>query len=105
MDSVPASAASVSSTRQYDLFGEPEVPSAKASSRSAGLFAEIVFNRPLDHTYTYFVPEELRDAIGPGKRVLAPFGKGDRVTTGFCVQVNETGPDRKLKEVVRVLDE
>ena len=53
--------------------------------RFSGRFAEIVFDRPLDHAYTYAVPDELAPSIGVGKRVLAPFGQGDRPTVGFCV--------------------
>ena len=40
------------------------------------LFADIVFDRPLDHAYTYSVPDHLRDKIGVGKRVECPFGDG-----------------------------
>src|SRR5207244_6147456 len=36
---------------QRDLFGEPREPELP----STGLFAEIVFDRPLDHAYTYAV--------------------------------------------------
>src|SRR5437868_4748239 len=87
---------------QRNLFGEPETPAAPPV---AGLFAEVVFNRPLDHAYTYAVPDALRGRIAVGKRVLAPFGKGDRGTVGFCVGLQATGPEREVKEVVRVLDE
>src|SRR5262249_22562031 len=53
-------------------------------------FAEVVFDRPLDHAYSYGVPESLREAVEVGKRVMAPFGRGDRQTTGFCVGVSDT---------------
>src|SRR5262249_37946648 len=70
-----------------------------------GLFAEVVFDRPLDHAYSYAVPERLRDAVAVGKRVQAPFGKGDKATVGYCVGLGETAPARAVKELVRVLDE
>ena len=68
-------------------------------------FAEIVFDRPLDHAYTYAVPFELQDQIAVGKRVLAPFGKGDRGIIGFCVGVTETKPERKVKAIAQVIDD
>jgi primosomal protein N' (replication factor Y) (superfamily II helicase) len=71
----------------------------------AGQFAEIVFDRPLDHAYTYAVPDSLQDQIGVGKRVLAPFGRGDKPTIGFCVGVGVGKPERKVKAIVQVLDE
>jgi primosomal protein N' (replication factor Y) len=86
---------------QRDLFGPIETP---PTSR-AGLFAEIVFDRPLDHAYSYAVPDDLRSQVAVGKRVLAPFGRGDKPTVGYCVGLNETAPDRPVKDVLRVLDD
>src|SRR5579884_1184198 len=75
-----------------------------AAQPQTGLFAEVVFDRPLDHAYSYAVPEELRSTIAIGKRVLAPFGKGDRATVGFCVGLSEKGPEREVKELRGVVD-
>ncbi|HEX5272644.1 MAG TPA: primosomal protein N', partial [Gemmataceae bacterium] len=86
---------------QRDLFGPIEAPPAPRT----GLFAEIVFDRPLDHAYSYAVPDELRAQMAVGKRVQAPFGRGDKPTVGYCVGLSETAPDRAVKEVLRVLDD
>src|SRR6266446_6446622 len=91
----------VDPTTQRDLFGEAPAPPAQA----AGLFAEVVFDRPLDHAYTYAVPDSLRDVIAVGKRVQAPFGKGDKATVGYCVGLTEAAPERSVKELRRVLDD
>ena len=88
---------------QHDLFGPVEAPPATR----AGLFAEVVFDRPLDHAYSYAVPEALREQIAVGKRVQAPFGRGDRPTVGYCVglQRNGAGPrgqgDRRASSTTR----
>src|ERR1700681_2087550 len=86
---------------QPDLFhsGTDPVPQA------AGLFADVVFDRPLDHPFTYAVGEELRAKIGVGKRVRAPFGRGDKATVGYCVRLSETAPPRAVKELLDVLDD
>jgi primosomal protein N' (replication factor Y) len=86
---------------QPDLFGDVDAPSPQA----AGLFADIVFDRPLDHAYTYAAPDSLRPALAVGKRVQAPFGKGDKATIGYCVRVSESAPSRSVKELIRVLDD
>lgn len=86
---------------QRDLFVVPDTP----PEADSGLFADIVFDRPLDHAYTYSVPEALRGSIGLGKRVRVPFGKGDKTTVGYCVGLRETGPGRLVKDVLEVLDE
>jgi primosomal protein N' (replication factor Y) len=93
--------AAVNETMQPSLFGEPEAAPLPLS----GPFAEVVFDRPLDHAYTYAVPPALRDALAVGKRVLAPFGKGDRQTVGYCVGLTAAAPDRKVKSILKVLDE
>jgi primosomal protein N' (replication factor Y) len=69
-----------------------------------GLFAEIVFDRPLTTAYSYAVPPELASVIRVGQRVEAPFGRGDRATIGYCVGLSETKPARKVKAIERILD-
>ncbi len=69
------------------------------------LFADIVFDRPLDHAYTYAVPPELVERIAVGKRVEAPFGRGDSGTVGYCVRLCHDQPVRTVKKVARVLDD
>lgn len=79
---------------------------ANGTSAEAGLFAEVVFDRPLDHAFSYRVPAALREQIAVGKRVQVPFGRGDRPAVGYCVGLRSGPPPRaRLKEVQRVLDE
>lgn len=89
------------STMQRDLFATDAPPQPPA----AGLFADVVFDRPLDHAYTYAVADALRDKVGVGKRVRAPFGRGDKKTIGYCVRLSETAPPREVKELVDVVDD
>src|SRR5205823_519789 len=60
--------------------------------------------RPLDHPYTYAVPAEWRADLAVGKRVLVPFGQGNKPTTGFCVGLTEEAPKRAAKDILQVLD-
>ena len=87
--------------RQPNLFQDEPPP----ASPKLGLFAEIVFDRPLEHAFTYGVPDEMRGLLAVGKRVLAPFGRGDRATHGFCVQITDQPPTREVKLLQRVLDD
>src|SRR5438132_13554554 len=91
----------VTESRQRTLFDDGEGP----FGQQAGPFAHVVFDRPLDQAYTYAVPEPLREGMAVGKRVLAPFGKGDRPTAGYCVRISETAPEREVKELHQVLDD
>lgn len=83
---------------QPGLFDEGAPP-------TTGLFAEVVFNRPLDHAFTYAIPDDLRAHLAIGKRVLVPFGKGDKATAGYCVGVTDLPPGREVKELLQVLDD
>ena len=83
----------VTDNPQRDLFGEVETPALPTS----GVFADVVFDRPLDHAYTYLVPEHLWGTIAAGKRVLVPFGKGDKSTIGYCIRVSDAPPPRAVK--------
>jgi primosomal protein N' (replication factor Y) len=87
---------------QRELFA-PEAPAEHR--QTAGLFADVVFDRPLDHAFTYAVAEALRDRIAVGKRVKAPFGRGDKATVGYCVRLSPAVPPREVKDLVEVLDE
>ena len=81
-------------------------PSTDPPAAATGLFADIVFDRPLDHPYTYAVPTALVGRVGAGKRVEAPFGRGGKATPGFCVRVSTNPPARgEVKELTRVLDD
>jgi primosomal protein N' (replication factor Y) len=89
---------------------ETTAPSAAAQLLEAerpSLYADIVFDRPLDHAFTYLVPEELYGKIGIGKRVEAPLGRGGKGATGFCVRVSSTPPAAafEVKSITSVLDD
>lgn len=69
------------------------------------MVADVVFNRPLTTVYQYLVPEGLREMIGPGRRIQAPFGRGSKPTLGYCVDIQHTVPaGRALKTLEAVLD-
>src|SRR6266542_4039183 len=94
------------SNAMFDLMQPTLFQAGEEFSQPAmSAFAEIVFDRPLDHAYTYAVPPPVRDQIAIGKRVLAPFGRGDKQTIGFCVGLTETKPERKVKAILQVLDD
>ncbi len=82
-----------------NLFGEVD------SSAEPTLFAEIVFDRPLDHAYTYGVPESLRKRLVIGKRVLAPLDVATGKRLAFVLGRPTDKPARQIKEISQVLDD
>src|SRR5262249_8848198 len=51
------------------------------------------------------VPPELHAAVGIGKRVRVPLGRGNRPVVGYCVNVHDTPPSHATKLVQAVLDD
>ena len=90
------------------LFPTDDEPTTSpgVSPGPATLFADVVFDRPLDHPFTYAVPDGLAGRVGVGKRVEAPFGRGGKPTSGFCVRVTDQAPARgDLKYLAAVPDD
>jgi primosomal protein N' (replication factor Y) len=66
-------------------------------------FCNVALSVPLRTTFTYAVPEQLRDTLQLGSRVLVPFRKKSLV--GVVVEyVQDVPQDTKVREIVRVLD-
>lgn len=72
------------------------------------LYAEIIVNQKsakADRPYTYRIPEELAEVIEPGKRVVVPFGRFDKLEVGMVVSVEDsTSGDFKIKNIIDVVD-
>jgi len=66
-------------------------------------YAEVALPVPIDHTFTYIVPDELAYDKVIGMRVLVPFGK--RKLTGIVVNFKERTEIEELKSIEDILDE
>lgn len=58
--------------------------------------------KKIDQTYTYSVPEELKEQIEIGKRVLVPFN--NQKLEGFILNIKDK-VDFKTKDIISVIDE
>lgn len=68
------------------------------------MYAEIVFPMPFNNSFSYSVPEVLKNRIFPGIRALAPFG--NRVLTGFVISTFEERPGtEEIKDIIKILDD
>ncbi len=65
-------------------------------------FVEVAVPLPVTGTFTYSVPEPLKDAATLGVRVLVPFG--NRKVTGFVVGVADSAEVERVKPIIDVLD-
>jgi primosomal protein N' (replication factor Y) len=66
-------------------------------------FCNVALPVPLRTTFTYAVPESLRDLVQPGTRVLVPFRK--KAMVGVIVELTDRTPeDTKIREITKVID-
>ncbi|MBI4667537.1 MAG: primosomal protein N' [Nitrospinae bacterium] len=68
-----------------------------------GFFAEVMVPRPVRSLFTYSVPASVQSKIGPGKRVLVPFGKRNLI--GLVARMTDKTRVTGIKPILDVLDE
>lgn len=69
-----------------------------------GLYANIILDishEKIDHPFSYRIPDFLQEQIQPGVGVLVPFGKGDKVRTGYVLEVTDqcAYEESRIKEI------
>jgi primosomal protein N' (replication factor Y) len=78
-----------------------------AVTEKEGLYAEVAIALPLDKTFHYAVPPQLRPICELGKRVLVPLGK--RQVTGYILELAPQLPPgiigKDIKAIIDCLDE
>ena len=58
-----------------------------------------------DRLFDYIIPDYLKNDAGPGKRVMIPFGSGNKKRQAMVIEVFESEKAEKLKEISAVLDD
>lgn len=66
-------------------------------------FAEIILPLPLANTYTYLIPEEIRNTICKGMRVIVPVQR--KFYTGIVFSLHDNRPSYSLKNIAYLLED
>ncbi|MBU8848826.1 MAG: primosomal protein N' [Desulfobacterales bacterium] len=66
-------------------------------------YISVAVSLPVIKSYTYKVPDHLKDFCSPGMRVLVPFGR--RRVTGYIISGQESCEGFKAKKIFDVLDD
>ncbi len=73
------------------------------------MYASILINRSnsnIDKSFTYKVPDIMRDKATIGKRVVVPFGMGNEKLAGYIIELNENlNTNFKIKEIIDIVDD
>jgi primosomal protein N' (replication factor Y) (superfamily II helicase) len=75
------------------------------SSEGLASLADVAIPLAVRGTFTYAIPERMRDAVRLGSRVEVPIGP--KRSTGFVVELHDRAPDpsTRLREITGVLDD
>ncbi|GAK60949.1 Pprimosomal protein N' [Candidatus Vecturithrix granuli] len=65
-------------------------------------YIDVAVALPVNHLYTYRVPEDVEEQIQPGQRVLVAFGK--KYLAGYVVRLAETPELEHVKDILDILD-
>ncbi len=66
-------------------------------------FAQIAFPFSLRKTFTYSIPDNLREKIKPGQRALVPFGRERKL--GFVIHLGSTSEVKNTRELLDLIDD
>ena len=98
------------SSRQQNLF-ETAPQEWELDARQLRLVASVVISGGAPGVYDYLVPEHFCDPdrverlLEVGRRVRAPFGRGNRTVEGYCVGLETKSVDAgRLKAIAQVID-
>jgi primosomal protein N' (replication factor Y) (superfamily II helicase) len=96
--------------RQQGLF-EPEPEAWELDAAELRPVASVVLATGPEGLFDYEIPPRFLDAtrperlVEPGRRVRAPFGRGNRPVVGYCVETaTKSGGPRRLKALAGVVD-
>lgn len=68
------------------------------------IYADIAIPVPLHRTFTYKIPDSMKERALPGMRVVVPFKKKERI--GYIIETTTTPPKlSNIKEIASVADE
>ena len=71
-------------------------------SDSPAFVAEVAIALPVSGAFHYLIPENLKEVITPGLRVLAPFGS--RQVTGYVLEVLTAEKSRRQTRPAQISD-
>jgi primosomal protein N' (replication factor Y) len=87
------------------LFTQSPVFATDAVSAEAGPFAVVALEQAIDHVLDYSVPKRLVARIQVGQRVRVPLGRGNKLASGYVVEIRLTTAHAKIKPLADLLDD
>ena len=76
----------------------------ESGEQRRALVAEVAPIIPVEHSYSFLVPDEMSGALSPGQRVEVPLGKRGRLVPGFVLSIDEKPWDSTLRPLHALLD-
>ncbi|HHY23229.1 MAG TPA: primosomal protein N', partial [Clostridiaceae bacterium] len=61
--------------------------------------------REFDKEYHYIIPDEIKENIKPGMRVIVPFGRTNMLKEAYVLDILDSSSWDKLKSIKKLIDE
>ncbi|MBN1786853.1 MAG: primosomal protein N' [Sedimentisphaerales bacterium] len=91
----------------FDISDFGELGRVEDKKISCSKIVTVALDTGVDDVFDYLLPDRL-GPISPGRRLEVPFGRANKIITGFCVEVKDAKSynqtKRKLKFVKKILD-
>jgi primosomal protein N' (replication factor Y) len=93
---------------QDNFSARPNNASSKPAQSSLPQYVDVALPLHVDQTFTYRLPDSVRDVARPGARIVVPFGR--KLLTGYIVDLrnelkeNSTLDESEVKEAEELLD-
>lgn len=77
---------------------------AQEGEQREGLIAQVAPILPIEKTYSFAVPDDLKDSLSLGRRVMVPMGRAGRLVQGFVVNLDRMIWQSTLSPIASVVD-
>jgi len=92
--------------KKYKNYDTTNLFGMDKSESAAGHIIRVAYDTGVDNVFDYLVPDKFWP-IQPGQRIEAPFGRKNKLQTGFCVDTDtkpKNGRRFRIKTIKRIID-
>ena len=87
------------------LFPQSFELATEAAKQPVGPFAVVALEQAIDHVLDYSIPKKLVAQLQVGQRVRVPLGRGNKLASGYVVEIRDTTAHGKIKPLNDLIDD
>ena len=87
------------------LFPQPPMLAAQMPQVESGPFAVVALEQAIDRVLDYSIPKKLLSRLVIGQRVRVPLGRGNKLASGYVVDIRQTTAHASIKPLNDLIDD